>query len=92
MDYLVFLAPEALRQLSTALIVKAAARECGATACSPSLSCSAPITPEARGYSGYTVLITFIVGLCIGHSANYVIKTYWIRSPSAATIALRKIA
>ena len=95
MDLLAPVIPDIIRHLSNALIVRAAARECSHVTCAPTLSCASPLLqpgPEdASGYSGFTLSVTLVVGVAVGLGAYHIGRTLSQRSPSAATIALRKL-
>ena len=92
MDYLQFFTPEIIRHLSTALVVKAASRDCAQITCAPSLACAAPAVVDSVGYSGYTVSGALVIGILVGVAAYHSLHSAWHKSPSAATIALRKSA
>ena len=95
MDFLAPVIPDIIRHLSNALIVRAAARECSHVTCAPSLLRASPISQpgpeEASGYSGYTLSVTLVFGIAVGLGAYHIGRTLSQRSPSAATIALRKL-
>ena len=95
MDYLLHFTPEIIRTLSTAVIVKAATKDCAPVTCAPALTCAAPINSQfagESGYTGFTLTFTFLFGILFGVSAYHTALSYRHKSPSAATIALRKIA
>jgi len=95
MDYLLHFTPEIIRTLSTALIVKAATKDCVPVTCAPALTCAAPVNSQfagESGYSGLSLTFTFVFGILIRISAYHTALSYRHKSPSAATIALRKIA
>ena len=92
MDLVHLLAPDALRHLATALIVRAAGRECSVVHCAPSVHCNPPNTSDSIGYSGQTVCVVFITGFLLGVAALHSIRKHLDKTPSAATIALRKSA
>jgi len=95
MDLVQPLLPELRRHLSTAFVLRAAVPKCGDSYCAPVIHCSGELTPheiQVGGYSGYTLISSFILGAIIGGAlvAKLLVKTQ--RKPSAATIALKKLA
>ena len=95
MDWLQPLLPELARHISTAVVLQAAVPKCGDSHCSPVIHCSGDLTPQQitiSGYSGYTLILTFIFGVIVGGSsiASWLLRS--TRKPSAATIALKRLA
>ena len=95
MEWLQPLLPELARHISTAVVLQAAVPKCGDSHCSPIIHCSGELSPQPltiSGYSGFTLILTFVFGVIVGGASIASCLLSPTRKPSAATIALKRLA